>query len=601
MRFSKKRSIKSILVLFSFLLILPLGISILMLYQKTDYLLMKTASDYSSQIIAYTSENIQDYVQELATSVYPLASNSATIDFLNQEDDTSAFLNYRYRLELQKFVEDSFVLQRNDIFAITIACGEEQVFSTRSQLYALASLKEYGEKLSGPGSFQILGIRQIDNTQVLTFGLEFYPKGFSLRTATILVDVYLSSFCRTLRADQAGSGFFWMLNRDGQILYHPNTLLIGTYIDPEQEAKIFTPEDYQLKKEETDYIMVSHYTEPGGHWKLIYETPINEVGTDLSELQTSLWIAGAAFLLFAIAVLSFFSYIYTKPIFELKTAMEHASSGDLNIQVPEQPLTEFASLADGFNTMVQKLDKLIADNQRAQYKEQEMEITIRESMLQFMQSTINPHFLYNTLEIINSYAILENNLEISRMARNLAAFFRYSISSTQNSVSLADEIKHTLTYLEIQKERFETLQVETNLNEANSGNIPAVRLMVQPLVENSFRHGYDAHLLAPSYIGIFGREEETHYVVSVCDHGGGMKPEQAAEFEKIFSSLSDDTLETNAQIMQRMQHIGLWNVHYRMRLTFGVPYGLHIVSSGQDGTVMEIILPKGGLQEHGKL
>jgi two-component system sensor histidine kinase YesM len=240
--------------------------------------------------------------------------------------------------------------------------------------------------------------------------------------------------------------------------------------------------------------------------------------------------------------------------------------------------------------MVGEIQRLIVEIQHSRQKEIEMELRQRESALLVMQSQINPHFLYNTLEIMNSYAIIEGVKPISRMATSLADIFRYSIGYPQQSVTLKEELRYISTYLEIQQERFKTLRVELNFQEEDLPGVLALRLMIQPLVENVFKHGYERHRVKPTYIGITGERSEDGYILRIEDEGKGMDNELKKEYNLAFNNEVNQRSDSGVITNGSSESIGLWNVHQRIRLSFGSPYGLYITKSNETGTVVEMKL-----------
>jgi two-component system sensor histidine kinase YesM len=215
----------------------------------------------------------------------------------------------------------------------------------------------------------------------------------------------------------------------------------------------------------------------------------------------------------------------------------------------------------------------------------------KESELRSMQSHINPHFLYNSLEIINSYAIADDHMEISRMTRALAHMFRYNIGHAGSVVPLREEMTHVQYYLDLQSARFRKLRIDMDVNERDLDRVNAVRLTLQPIVENVFIHGYRGK--KPSYLGISSRAEAGYYAIVIRDKGVGMTAQTLRQIRRILNSgkkpeggiLRNDGDETTSGI-------GLLNVHQRLQLTFGDEYGLYLVESvPSEGTIFEIRLP----------
>jgi two-component system sensor histidine kinase YesM len=281
-------------------------------------------------------------------------------------------------------------------------------------------------------------------------------------------------------------------------------------------------------------------------------------------------------------------YRFTKSIILLKQLMTRAEMGDLTVMAPQGKQDEIGSLYRSFNSMVTEIGRLINVVHSAQLRERNMVIKQKEAVLSALQSQINPHFLNNTLEIINSYAIIDGNFKVSNMIVALGDLFRYSMDSPTSIVSLADEMNHLRSYLQIQQERFEHLQLDIQVAKDDAEGCMGVRLMLQPIVENSFKHGYDKHKLRPGTISIVGKEERDGYALYIQDTGKGMEPSTLERINRIlqsgeagYSKEGDDP-----------QPIGMMNVHFRIRMIFGEPFGLWIVQSNLEGTTIRILLPR---------
>ena len=166
-------------------------------------------------------------------------------------------------------------------------------------------------------------------------------------------------------------------------------------------------------------------------------------------------------------------------------------------------------------------------------------------------------------------------MEISRMTRALAHMFRYNIGHAGSVVPLREEMTHVQYYLDLQSARFRRLRIDMNLNERDLNRVNAVRLTLQPIVENVFIHGYRGK--KPSYLGISSRAEANYFAIIIRDKGIGMTAETLWLIRQILQ-----TREKPGEGMQpndgeeTTSGIGLLNVHQRLQLTFGDEYGLQL-------------------------
>lgn len=213
----------------------------------------------------------------------------------------------------------------------------------------------------------------------------------------------------------------------------------------------------------------------------------------------------------------------------------------------------------------------------------------KQTKLSALQSQINPHFLYNTLECIRSEALLYGCGSIAKMAKALASFFRYSISKKENIVTLKEELNNIENYFFIQSYRFDDkfsfdIQTDPEEKEAYSCLIP--KLSLQPIVENAIFHGLETK---PEKGRITIRVEMTdkNVIIVISDDGTGIEKE---DLERMRDTLSYSGKEIKSS-GEGSSGIALTNVSQRIKLIFGEDYGLNLYSTKGIGTDVEVILP----------
>ncbi len=267
------------------------------------------------------------------------------------------------------------------------------------------------------------------------------------------------------------------------------------------------------------------------------------------------------------------------PIARLKLLMRRVEEDDLSVRAPHGGNDELGDLQRSFNAMVTRLDRLVNELMRSR-------LLTREAELLALQQQVNPHFLYNALESINSLANQKRWEEIRAVAQQMAGIFRYCISgSPHESVRFADELSHVRDYLAIQQLRFgERISVSWDVDPRIPA-LPSVKLLLQPLVENALSHGL-ASRAEGAAVAIRGRIEGDDVVLEVEDNGQGIAPGVLAELRRSLANAADHPLETSGSI-------GLHNVQARIRLAFGPRYGVVLESREGRGTRVEVRLPRG--------
>lgn len=210
-----------------------------------------------------------------------------------------------------------------------------------------------------------------------------------------------------------------------------------------------------------------------------------------------------------------------------------------------------------------------------------------------LQSQINPHFLYNTLESIRSEALMQNCGEIAEMTEALATLFRYSISRPGDMATLEQELENVENYLLIQQYRFpQKFEIVKKIEDEEVLHCRLPVLTIQPLVENAIHHGLET-MIGRGKITIRAFRTQQHMVVSVADNGCGMSAARLAQVREAMEN-DDDDATLSSRDSGKKAGIALINVSRRVRFYYGPEYGLQIYSTEGVGTTVELTLPCNG-------
>lgn len=280
--------------------------------------------------------------------------------------------------------------------------------------------------------------------------------------------------------------------------------------------------------------------------------------------------------LFTFIVLSIlFSRKMIRPIHQLQKSLHAMENGDLTHKVNIQSHDEIGSLAHSFNIMLDRLNLYI----ETAYREK---LHTLDAEFRALQSQINPHFLYNSLESINSLALLHGEDQISEMTCALADMFRYVTAQSDPIVSVKQELIHVQNYLTLQNLRFnDHIIFDMDLDEAVlSCRIP--KMSLQPLIENCFRHAWSSTIpiLRITLSGIYDGEG---YAISVIDNGCGISAEALQALRHTLTDSNPDSHRTS---------IGLCNINQRLQLLSHNSAYLTIDSTPGQGTTVTILLPQ---------
>ncbi|OPH51874.1 hypothetical protein BC351_34225 [Paenibacillus ferrarius] len=579
-----------LITLFIFFVCIPLLVFGKLWYDKSTLFIEKSAINFNEQIVKQVNGHLNDYFLELERTTFPLILHPLIQEFMTLTPEQT-FERFMITNKIQNELLQQIVFGRPEMYSFTIFSNQGlSVSSLGSSMVE----KRYQAYLDMPSSenYSLLGIRWEGNTPLLTIIRKFKDASTYQTSGVLIIDLRLNVISEIVDQIEVGdTGFLWIADAQGQMIYHPDKTKMGAKAPDwySKQVKNLDKGAFIHSEHNVKDLLVFHkssYTD----WIIVSQVPIHELTAELISLRNVTIWGGLALVLLVIIIIGGFSLSLTNGLSKLQRLMRSAENGNFFITAPEHHGNEVGSLYRGFNKMVRELRRLIDEVHTSQLREKELVIKQRESMLKALQSQINPHFLYNTLEMINSYAIVEGVAPISRMSIALADLFRYSINDSMKIVYLQDELEHVRTYLEIQKERFPYLDIDFDVDKRMITHAKAVRLTIQPLVENSFRHGYEKHRMKPVYIGITCERNENGYLLRIIDKGRGMKRETMDAYNDSFMN-DTNTSSGEAGMDEALTSIGLWNVHQRVRLLFGPPYGLQIIQSNEQGTVIQMMLP----------
>ena len=265
---------------------------------------------------------------------------------------------------------------------------------------------------------------------------------------------------------------------------------------------------------------------------------------------------------------------------DIEQFTREVASGNFHARVERTPVEELAGLTRDVNTMAGRLEDLVEENRQEQENLQKAE-------LRTLQAQINPHFLYNTLDTIVWQAEAGKNEEVVALTKSLSDFFRSSLASGEDWVTVQQEMRHLNGYLSIQKTRYrDILNYEVEADPAMNGYM-ILKLLLQPLVENALYHGIK-YKRGGGTIRVRGLLEDGMLCFEVQDTGSGMKPETLEEVREALSQGRQMRRDPNTP--EPGGGFGLYNVDQRIRLYYNLERGLQI-ESGPEGTTVSFRVP----------
>ncbi|MCD9021295.1 cache domain-containing sensor histidine kinase [Cohnella silvisoli] len=316
------------------------------------------------------------------------------------------------------------------------------------------------------------------------------------------------------------------------------------------------------------------------NWKIVNIVPLHEITVEKDNIVKLIAFVGCLCLLAAVTAAYMLSNRISKPILRLAQAMKSVIRGNMDVRTKLTSSDEIGILSGGFDRMMDQMKKLMSDI----YLEQQAK---RESEFKLMQSQIKPHFLYNTLETIVSLSKLGLMNDAITATKNLAGFYRISLSNGNDRIRVEEEVQLTRDYLSILFYRYvEFMDYRIEVEESILG-YAVPKLTLQPIVENAVYHGLKKRMTKGMLV-VKGYAEKETIVFEIEDDGVGMDETTIREMLKA------------REEGHGSQSFGVGSVHSRIRLLYGEEYGLTIESRIGQYTRVTIRLPKQKLHERGE-
>ncbi|MFD5017724.1 sensor histidine kinase [Paenibacillus sp. NPDC058367] len=372
-------------------------------------------------------------------------------------------------------------------------------------------------------------------------------------------------------------GDILLVNKLGNIVFNKSGEHIGQRTQfPFLENDYAKEQNYYIDNYQGEKSLITFLPSHNKDWYLAAITPMNLISSESISIRNIAIILSTVSLLSAIL---FDRYFVRRLVYSINSAVNGMKRVKQGIFTPittrYRADDESDFLIDGFNRMSTQINELIVQVQTEQGRKKEAE-------MKALMAQINPHFIYNSLESINSMAVLQGNKDISKMVISLGKLLRISISQNQELIPLQMEFEHVRHYLDIQKFRFEDkFSYIINLPEGLR-TFMTQKLIVQPIVENALYHAIEP-MEDPGIIEITAYEMGTDMIIIVKDNGPGF---DLAKMMNLWDN------EGGGQKKYSDSGVGLKNVHERLNIRFGSPYGLLVCSSPGFGSTIRIRIPK---------
>ena len=547
-----------------------------MLYQQFTRKAENLTVENSRQLLNQTTINLEDYLRNMrriSDAMYYTVIKNTDIGSESLEDS----MNLLYEANKDKLVSVACYTNDGKLTEASPIATEKPGVDVKSQKWfqdAAGELENFHfstphvQNLFDDPSYRYYWVVSLSRTVELT------RNGNSM-LGVLLVDMNYSSIEQLLeKANTDTSGeYVYLMAPDGEIIYHPkqNLIHMGLYEENNTEAAGY--EDTTVKENfhgEKRLVTVKTISYTG--WKLISVVPMKSFSMGMTGMRNLVVLLVALTVLAVVILNQMVSARISKPLRRLNDSVKEWEAGNMNPDIYIGGSMEVEHLGKTLRSTVAQIRQLMDDI----VVEQEEK---RKSELDALQSQINPHFLYNTLDSIVWMISGERYDDAVFMITQLASLFRISLSKGKTVIKIEDEVKHARNYMNIQKIRYKnSFEVDFQIEEdILDGCI--VKLVLQPLLENAIYYGME-FMDGEGEIHVRGYRKDKDVYLEVEDNGLGMPEEEAAEL-----------LNGKERPHKHGSGVGLVNVHSRLKLRFGEAYGLVIHSCPDEGMMVQIHIP----------
>lgn len=547
-----------------------------MLYQQFSKKAENLTVENSRQLINQTAINLEDYLRNMrriSDAMYYSVIKNTDIGSESLEDAMTLL----YEANKDKLISVACYTNDGKLTEASPIATEKNGVDVKSQKWfqdAAGELENFHfstphvQNLFDDPSYRYYWVVSLSRTVELT------RNGNSM-LGVLLVDMNYSSIEQLLeKANTDTSGeYVYLMAPDGEIIYHPkqNLIHMGLYEENNTEAAGY--EDTTVKENfhgEKRLITVKTISYTG--WKLVSVVPMKSFSMGMTGMRNLVVLLVALTVLAVVILNQMVSARISKPLRRLNDSVKEWEAGNMNPDIYIGGSMEVEHLGKTLRSTVAQIRQLMDDI----VVEQEEK---RKSELDALQSQINPHFLYNTLDSIVWMITGERYDDAVFMITQLASLFRISLSKGKTVIKIEDEVKHARNYMNIQKIRYKnSFEVDFQIEEdILDGCI--VKLVLQPLLENAIYYGME-FMDGEGEIHVRGYRKDKDVYLEVEDNGLGMPEEEAAEL-----------LNGKERPHKHGSGVGLVNVHSRLKLRFGEAYGLVIHSCPDEGMMVQIHIP----------
>ena len=554
---------------------------------------------YTQTIIGQLNQNIDSYISYMDNIASLVAGSGDAYKYLYSESGIDALSLKEYNQCRQRLTEQfkTRLKGRSDIRNIGIVRRENESsslfnngMSTRNQNLKLDTQHWYADAVGkydhyNLTSSHVQNVISGERPWVITLsrGIRNYT-GEGDSDGVVFIDLNYSAISELCTQNSVGTKrYVFILDQDGNIVYHPQQQQLYNELQTENISLIMNAKTDVVTagKGDDEKIYALSHSETTG-WTIVGCMNMSELLKNSRKARSIYVLVALGLIAVALVISSEIARNITFPIQKLRDSMKRVQKGDFSAaEIEVYSDNEIGSLSRSFNVMTHKIQDLMAQNIQEQEQKRKIE-------LKALQSQINPHFLYNTLDSIIWMAEGKKNEEVVLMTASLARLLRQSISIENELVTIGQEVEYVRSYLTIQKMRYkDKLEFEINVDPRIT-HAKIIRLVLQPIVENAIYHGLK-YKESKGMLKVHGYELGERIIIDITDDGVGMD-------EETLKHIYD-----KHKVNYHSNGVGVYNVQQRLVLYYGKEYGIIYHSEKGKGTTATVVIPKKQEDVHEKI
>lgn len=568
----KNLKIKYKLILFISILLIVCLSFIIMGFQYAFNSYDEQIYRQSSQVLIMSSNRIEDELKNIEEVTYKILTDDVIQHALiRSKQNLSKYEKYQIEQEVWEKLTSYIGAERyiQSIHLFDHSGKEFRAGGVSSMI--LYDQKEYVMKKAEDenGSNSWISLEDDEDTIFSARQIKSYENLSLENLGTLIVEVKLKDIVKELPREWEGEGFI-AISKGEDIFFAEDTTLANL---DKLQLTTNSKQGYQIQSIYGRSFFVTHSKSPYANWTYWNVLPFGTMFAKVTMIKFLVIFLFLTISISAILLIIRFSERITNPIGNLVSAMKFVQKGDFKVAesfTPSQYHDEVGILHRNFFIMIEQINDLIKENY-------EKQLLIKDTEFKALQSQINPHFLYNTLESINWLAKVNQQQQISRMVESLGYLLRNAISIKDDVITVREEMEMVEHYVTIQKFRFEERLVFTLFIDEKVKDCMIPKLVLQPLVENAIHYALEM-MVEPCEIRVTAFKEDDYLHLLVEDNGPGMDNQQLAQVK-------------NGEMKTRGNGIGLQNIDARIKFVFGQEYGLQLDSELGKGTQVLIVIP----------